>query len=87
MKKHTRVYLKEMGYGEQDFKLCELCLKAEAVDVHHIEPRGMGGSKELDEEGNLIGVCRGCHSLAEKGVITAIECKLAHQAFKVKQHP
>jgi predicted HNH restriction endonuclease len=76
-----------MGYGEQDFKLCEACLKAEAVDVHHIEPRGMGGSEEMDVEGNLIGLCRGCHALAEKGRITQLECRVAHDAFKHRQHP
>jgi hypothetical protein len=85
MKKHTRVYLKEMGYGEQDFKICEICECAEAVDVHHIDPRGMGGNPDADVEGNLIGLCRGCHTLAEKGRITKEQCFKAHKFFKMKQ--
>ena len=86
MKKHVRIYLKEMGYGEQDFKLCEICERAEAVDVHHIDPRGMGGSPDKDVEGNLIGLCRGCHGLAECGKIPPEECIQKHQAFKTKNH-
>jgi 5-methylcytosine-specific restriction endonuclease McrA len=34
---------------------------AQAVDVHHIEARGMGGNKEADVIENLMGLCRKCH--------------------------
>ena len=87
MKKHVRIYLNEMGYGEQDFKLCEICQSAEAVDVHHIEDRGMGGNPDADVEGNLIGLCRGCHSLSGKGYYTKDEQRRKHEAFKLIQHP
>lgn len=48
------------GYGIDDFIPCEVC-GAKAVDIHHIEARGMGGSDEADHIDNLMAVCRGCH--------------------------
>lgn len=61
MKKHTKVYLDGMGYDVTDFICCEVC-QAQAVDIHHIEARGMGGSKEADTIENLMGLCRACHN-------------------------
>lgn len=60
MKKHTKVYLDGMGYDVTDFICCEVC-QAQAVDIHHIEARGMGGSKEADTIENLMALCRKCH--------------------------
>ena len=39
---------------------CEVC-DSKAVDIHHIEARGMGGSKEADTIENLMALCRNCH--------------------------
>ena len=64
MKKHTKLYLAYFGYGEQDFIPCEYCGR-QAVDVHHLIPRGMGGSKTKDYIENLMGLCRKCHNRAE----------------------
>jgi len=61
MKNHTKVYLKGMGYDTTDWIPCEVC-QAQAVDIHHIEARGMGGSKEADTIENLMGLCRACHN-------------------------
>lgn len=61
MKKHTQIYLKAMGYDTTDFIPCEVC-QAQAVDIHHIEARGMGGSKEADTIENLMALCRQCHT-------------------------
>ena len=61
MKKHTKIYLKEMGYDVTDFIPCEIC-GAKAVDIHHIEARGMGGSKTADTIENLMALCRICHT-------------------------
>ena len=63
MKKHTKIYLNYFGYGEQDIILCEVC-GAVSVDIHHIQPKGMGGSKTKDNIENLIALCRNCHNLA-----------------------
>ena len=50
-----------MGYDTTDFIPCEIC-GAKAVDIHHIEARGMGGSKQADTIENLMAVCRQCHN-------------------------
>lgn len=60
MKKHTKVYLDYFGYGAEDFVGCEVC-GSKAVDIHHIEARGMGGSKKSDTIENLMALCRPCH--------------------------
>lgn len=60
MQKHTKIYLKHFGYSADDFIPCEIC-SAKAVDIHHIEARGMGGSQDADDIENLMAVCRRCH--------------------------
>lgn len=63
MKNHTKIYLNAFGYSTADFIPCEICAN-KAVDIHHIEARGMGGdptgSKDVIE--NLIALCRECHN-------------------------
>lgn len=60
MKKHTKIYLNYFGYDTTDWIPCEIC-GSSANDIHHIEPRGMGGSKSKDVITNLMAVCRPCH--------------------------
>ena len=60
MKKHTMHYLNHFGYDISDFIPCEVCGKT-AVDIHHIEARGIGGSKEADAIDNLMALCREDH--------------------------
>jgi hypothetical protein len=50
----------KMGYDESDFIPCEIC-KAKAVDIHHINARGMGGTGTKDTIENLMALCRICH--------------------------
>ena len=52
------------AYGQQDFIPCLMC-GIRANDVHHIEARGMGGSKTKDYIENLATLCRSCHDKAE----------------------
>lgn len=78
MKKHTRIYLKAMGYDIGEFILCEWCQRSEAVDCHHIEPRGMGSSKLKDTPENIIGLCRYCHLDAEAKRISKEELSERH---------
>lgn len=68
MKNHVKIYLKyiqdELGlYPEDSF--CECCWDKDrwnkAVDIHHIEARGMGGTTKPDVIENLMGLCRYCH--------------------------
>ena len=60
MKNHVKIYLNHFGYAPEDFISCEVC-GAKAVDIHHIEARGMGGSKEADKIENIQALCRKCH--------------------------
>lgn len=60
MKKHTKIYLEAMGFSTTDWIPCEVC-GATAVDIHHIDSRGMGGSKTVDTIDNLMALCRTCH--------------------------
>ena len=60
MKPHTKLYLSSMGLHTTDFIKCECCPK-EAVDIHHIKARGMGGTKKKDVIENIMALCRDCH--------------------------
>ena len=60
MKKHTKIYLEYFDYAGDEFIPCEIC-GARAVDIHHIDCRGMGGSKTKDTIENLMALCRPCH--------------------------
>lgn len=60
MRPYTKIYLETMSYDESDFIPCELC-HSKAVDIHHIECRGMGGSKGNNVIENLMALCRSCH--------------------------
>ena len=70
MVKHKQVYLEGSGYSEGDYIPCEVC-ESTAVDIHHIEARGMGGTKRTEEFGNLMALCRKCHN--EYGDITDLK--------------
>ena len=61
MKKHTQKYMNHFGYDISDFIPCEVCGHT-AVDIHHIEARGMGGTKDADVIENLQALCRQCHT-------------------------
>ncbi len=63
MKAHTRIYMKFFGYTIADFIPCEVC-GDRAVDIHHIECRGMGGDPNGDKDviENLQALCRKCHN-------------------------
>ena len=60
MKKHTLTYLNHFGYDTSSFIPCEVC-GTTAVDIHHIECRGIGGSKASDNIENLMALCREDH--------------------------
>jgi len=62
LKRHTKIYLDAFGFEDTDFIPCEVC-GCRAVDIHHIEARGMGGNPNGDKDvpENLQALCRGCH--------------------------
>jgi 5-methylcytosine-specific restriction endonuclease McrA len=63
------------GYTIADFILCEVC-EDKAVDIHHIEARGMGGDPQgkKDVIENLQALCRKCHN--EYGDVPELKEKL-----------
>jgi 5-methylcytosine-specific restriction endonuclease McrA len=60
MKPHTKIYMNHFGYDISSFIPCEVCGK-KAIDIHHVEARGLGGSKEADAIENLMALCREDH--------------------------
>src|SRR5690348_423646 len=43
---------------------CAICASTRSLDVHHIVPRGMGGSSRpaIEAGSNKITICRSCHT-------------------------
>ena len=59
MKPYIKLYLDHHNlHGE--FIPCAVC-GVESTDIHHIEPKGMGGTAGKDVIENLIALCRDCH--------------------------
>lgn len=56
MQKHTKIYFEYFGYDKSSFIPCEYCL-SKAGNIHHIDCRGMGGSKNKDNIENLMALC------------------------------
>ena len=68
MKDYKKLFSRYWGISTDDVPLCWGCNQAVAVDIHHIEPKRMGGVQRnrLNRIDNLFAVCRKCHSLAHK---------------------
>lgn len=61
---HVRNYYRHFGYDESDFIACECGCGGKAIEIHHVEPRGMGGRKSADTIDNLVALTRECHNRA-----------------------
>ena len=85
MKIHTKVYMQFFDYGETDFVMCEFCQQDRAVDIHHLDSRGMGGSKNKDYIENLMGLCRDCHIKAESDSSFNMFCRIKHLELVCQQ--
>jgi len=77
MKKHTKIYFIHFDLSGFEFIACECC-GSKAVDIHHIDPKGMGGSKTKDYIENLIALCRVCHVKAHANIINKDQLRLMH---------
>ena len=64
MKKYIKIYMDYHDYCKDEFIPCGHC-GTTAVDIHHIDARGLGSSKKKDYIENLIALCRRCHIKAE----------------------
>lgn len=60
MTPYLKEYCRFFGYDESDFIPCEICGKP-AVDIHHIEARGMGGTKKEYSYKEVMALDRACH--------------------------
>ena len=85
LKKHTKVYMTFFDYEETSFIMCEFCQQDRAVDIHHLERRGMGGSNSKDYIENLMGLCRDCHNKAESDSMFNMFCKIKHLELVCQQ--
>mgnify|MGYP004453918989 FL=1 len=65
LKNYKKLFADFWGYHENDIPMCWNCRKAQAVDIHHLIPKGMGGVKgnRLNRIDNLYALCRECHTL------------------------
>ena len=77
MRNHTKVYMTFFYLDESDFIGCEMC-GTEAVDIHHIQARGIGGIKCKDYIENLVALCRDCHNMAETDKEFNTYCIIQH---------
>jgi len=50
--------LRKLVYRRDGYR-CALCDSSQGLQIHHVIPRGQGGT---DEEQNLITLCSYCHS-------------------------
>lgn len=57
---YKAIYMAKFGYSDSDFVPSELSGK-EGVDLHHIDCKGMGSSKNKDRVENLIALTREEH--------------------------
>ena len=85
LKKNTKVYMTFFDYGETDFITCEMCQQDRAVDIHHLEGRGMGGSSCKDHIENLMGLCRDCHIKCESDSMFNCFAKIKHLELVCQQ--
>lgn len=65
MKKHTKIYFDYFGIDYDPVSGWHNCVSEisglPAIDIHHIEARGMGGSKKADRIDNLMALTRDEH--------------------------
>jgi len=87
MKKHTQIYCDYFNIGVEDFIFDEYEIivnnkEVRAVDINHIVPRGMGGSKTKDYIENLMALSRENHNKFEDGKMP--NAKEVHLEFLIR---
>lgn len=65
MTPHLKIYTKAFKLDLCDDWQCEACNKMgllnKGLELHHIQARGMGGTKKPDRVENLMSLCVDCH--------------------------
>jgi hypothetical protein len=111
MVNHKKIYCNYFGYDEGDIIICEICkynseqpfafskglppILKEAVDIHHIIPRGSGGAGynrirgdskyPRDYPENLIALCREHHIEVEQSKDKNQRCYVIHLKNIIKK--
>jgi predicted restriction endonuclease len=88
MIRHKKIYKDHFNLSEQDFVACEICGDT-AVDIHHIQSRGMGGTSKLSSDNieNLMALCRKHHNMCGASIEYNQSAKKIHLEFlKLKAH-
>ena len=77
-KNYKKIFSDYWGYRGQDIPMCWGCNMQIAVDIHHLVPRGFGGSKKNSKNtiDNLMPLCRPCHVIAERDKFFNEELKI-----------
>lgn len=83
---YKQLYIDYFGYTKNDFIPCELT-GGVAIDINHIDCKGMGGSKLKDHIENLMAITRELHT--EFGDIAELKEALyiAHNVFMQNRQP
>lgn len=64
---------------ERDKYQCYICGKNTNLHIHHIVPRRLGGSDDIE---NLVALCSGCHMSVEAGDTANAVLKCIQRAIK-----
>ena len=85
MKLHTSIYMVYFDLRESDYIYSEIS-GLPCNDIHHINNKGMGGSKSKDYIENLIALTREEHELCHRYKIVNDFAKVIHNKF-LKYNP
>ena len=100
MIKYKKVYITFFDYDVSDMIICEMCqhkvrnniyendrppVLSEAVDIHHISPRGHSKCDNLNEIPNLVALCRACHCKAESDKSYNKQIQIVHLKNIIKK--
>lgn len=74
--KINNYWLSEFGYLEEDYPTCFVCGETHHLEVCHLIPKALGGTKDPD---NVVLLCRRCHSKAPNITIPQIMLNWIHK--------
>jgi hypothetical protein len=85
---HRAMYITHFQYESAEELICEVTgFKGKIVEIHHIDPRGMGGRTSVDRMDNLMALHPAIHRWAEDNPLAKGWFKNTHDKFLVKPVP